>query len=253
MRCARALPELMGAFRTPPPAPDPRHAHRRRAHLRGLRLARGVRPDATARLQPPGGGARRPASRSPAAGPHASRRRRPTGRAGPTASASRPPERGGCAPTGPGGCGSPSRSVTARGAAWSPSGASRRHESRRRAADRRLPARRASARRDAPARVRGPRDRRRQLQRRPPRDRGPLLARRRRPSSRASSTRSGAPSSAPATARCSTCARGKPLNLPAYEPVETFPVTRRGRRIRSSRWRSTRIPTAQSEPSDGHS
>ena len=39
-----------------------------------------------------------------------------------------------------------------------------------------------------------------------------------------SSTRTSARSSARATARSSTCSTGKPLTLPAYVPVDTFPV-----------------------------
>ena len=43
-------------------------------------------------------------------------------------------------------------------------------------------------------------------------------------SRRASSTEQPARSSARATARCSTSKTGKPMTLPAYVPVDTFPV-----------------------------
>ena len=66
--------------------------------------------------------------------------------------------------------------------------------------------------------------RRLQLRRRALRDRGPLLARRRPARPRATGTGRSASPSARATARPSTSAPADALTLPAFEPVETYPV-----------------------------
>ena len=69
------------------------------------------------------------------------------------------------------------------------------------------------------------RRRRLQLRRRAVRARGPLLARRRAALRGRLGAATSASSSARGTARASTSRSGRPLTLPAYLPVETYPVS----------------------------
>ena len=92
------------------------------------------------------------------------------------------------------------------------------------------PRRGAAARRAQARRVGGPRDRRLQLRRRAPRDRGPLLARRRRAASRASWTRTTCTVECPRHGSRFDLRTGKPLTPACVRARRHLPGVRRGRR-----------------------